>query len=413
MNLIEIEKASKQFKKSLFVSPSIVLEEINLIVQEGDFVILKGENGSGKTTLLNLILGLIKPSSGQIKLMGLSPTISDSKSSVGCVLQNTEIPSNIKVKELIQLWHSYYPNPLTVDEVLKRVSLEDQAESWATDLSGGQKQRLYFGLALVGNPKLLILDEPTRNLDDDSYEAFWEQIQLCRQEEKTILMVTNNQTDQEKLKNFKTRIVTLQKYSKITNNHQLVDYSEIKSQSSDKPQEYTPVSFLNIFLKQIWFEGLQVLRTPSFLIGILFMSIFIPFLFKLFSSFTEAPKVKTILQNRLFDLISSKFDLAIINNPLPQLTSLCGLLLFIIVIEKLAKRITVERSEKWLKLMKASPLPPWVYITAKLFTITLICLVFSITYFGLATFLLNLESSLVLFIKIISALTIGMILLPY
>lgn len=108
MNLIEIEKASKQFNKSLFVSPSIVLEEINLIVQEGDFVILKGENGSGKTTLLNLILGLIKPSSGQIKLMGLSPTISDSKSRVGCVLQNTEIPSNIKVKELIQLWHKLF-----------------------------------------------------------------------------------------------------------------------------------------------------------------------------------------------------------------------------------------------------------------------------------------------------------------
>lgn len=388
MNVIEIQQVSKKFSKNLFSSTNQVLENINLTLKEGEFLVLKGENGSGKTTLLNLILGLIKPNNGTIKLMGLSPEDSFSKLKLGSVLQNTEIPSNIKVKELVSLWQSYYINSLSVEEVLAKVDLEDQAESWAIDLSGGQKQRLYFALALVGNPTLLILDEPTRNLDESGYEAFWKQIKQCREEGKTILMVTNNKADQEELDILKPQIVTLTKHSKLSGNVQLIENTQEKSStlvtSSPSLNEIPSPSYIKMFLKQIWFEGMQILRTPLYLLGILIIPILTPFLFKL-----SGDKIPTT------DLI-------------PQLSSICGLFLFTIVIDRLAKRIVVERSEKWLNLIKATPLPPILYIGAKLSAVSLICCAFTIIYFALASSLLTLQTN-TNFSIIVFVLTIGII----
>lgn len=410
MEIIQVEKASKQFKTSFFTGSKVVLKEISLTIKEGEFVILKGENGSGKTTLLNLLCGLLNPSSGQVKLMGLKPQLSDSKSSLGCVLQNAEIPDNIKVRELIELWQSYYPHPLMVEEVIKKVNLEEKIESWANDLSGGQKQRLFFALALIGNPQLLILDEPTRNLDEDSYEAFWEQIAICRQEEKTILMVTNNQSDREKLNNFNTRIVTLQNYSGKIDKDQLIEEKEKDSLISDSNEPKTKISlppkanYFNTLINQIRFEWLQLVRTPSFLVGIFVMSL-IPFLFVFFNYLVEVANNNS----RLAKIISSRLDLDILKNPIPQLTTICGLLLFIIVIEKLAKRIAIERSEKWLNLIKVSPLPSGIYVTAKLLTVVFICCLFTSAYFAVAISLLNLETSSHFWIYTIPALTLGMI----
>ncbi|MEG4352178.1 ABC transporter ATP-binding protein [Microcoleus sp. LAD1_D3] len=164
MNLVELAQVSKSFYKGFGVSQ--VLKNINLTVKQNDFIVLRGENGSGKSTLLNLIIGVLKPSSGQIKLMGLPPDNSSSKIGLGVVLQDTQVPRKVKVKELVNLLRSYYPNPLSSEDILNKVSLAHKEDAWATDLSGGQKQRLYFALALAGNPQLLILDEPTRNLDD-------------------------------------------------------------------------------------------------------------------------------------------------------------------------------------------------------------------------------------------------------
>lgn len=368
MNVIEIEQASKKFKKNLFSPTNEVLENINLNLKKSEFLVLKGENGSGKTTLLNLILGLIKPTHGTVKLMGLSPQDSLSKMKIGYVLQNTEIPSNIKVKELIFLWQSYYANSLSVEEVLRKVDLEDQAESWATDLSGGQKQRLYFALALVGNPTLLILDEPTRNLDENGYNAFWKQIKKCREEGKTILMVTNNKSDQEELDILKPRIVTLTKHSKVSGNSQLTETSENISSTeiitSDSLNQVESPSYLKMFFQQINFEVKQILRTPLYLLGIFIVPFLIPFLLRL----------------------SGNTDDQIL-----PLTAICGIFLFTIVIDRFAKRIVVERSEKWLNLLKATPLPPTLYIGAKLTAISLVCGVFTVTYFALITFIAHIE----------------------
>ena len=125
MNLITFDRVSKTFGKG-FQHKTTILENISFSIQPGEFVILRGENGAGKSTILNLALGLLKPSSGEVKLMGRSPQDSNSKLKVGVVLQDTQVPPNAKVTELIKLWRSYYPNTLSTEEILSKVNLKGQ-----------------------------------------------------------------------------------------------------------------------------------------------------------------------------------------------------------------------------------------------------------------------------------------------
>lgn len=208
MNLIEVEQVYKSFKPSFFTEKN-VLNGISFKLTENEFVVLRGKNGSGKTTLLNIILGLSQPSKGSVKLMGKNPTDYSSKINVGVVLQKVSFPKDLKVIELIDLFRSYYPSALSTKEVIETVSLEGKEKNEASKLSGGESQRLYFALAIVGKPKLLILDEPTRNLDKDGFDEFWEQIKKCRERNISILMVTNQQSDIPFLENLATRYVTV------------------------------------------------------------------------------------------------------------------------------------------------------------------------------------------------------------
>ena len=340
MNLVELAHVSKSFYKGFGVDQ--VLKDINLTVKKNDFIVLRGENGSGKSTLLNLILGVLKPSNGQIKLMGLPPDNSSSKIGLGVVLQDTQVPRKVKVKELVNLLRSYYPNPLSSEDILNKVSLTHKEDAWATDLSGGQKQRLYFALALAGNPQLLILDEPTRNLDDKGYEEFWKQIKLCRQQGITILMVTNNKSDWDELGTLATRYVTLHNLSESPQKSQLVEDFQIPK-SEEKlgavavhepivnKSEPLNQNILAIIRNQFVFETRQLLRTPLFLLATLSLVGFVP----------------------LFKVIGMTEDSAI-----QPIIYLSGIIFFTIVIDRLGKRIAVERSERWLKLLRTTPLPP-------------------------------------------------------
>lgn len=388
MNLIELANVSKSFYKGFGVEQ--VLKDINLTVKQNDFIVLRGENGSGKSTLLNLILGVLKPSIGQIKLMGLPPDNSSSKIGLGVVLQDTQVPRKVKVKELVNLLRSYYPNPLSSEDILNKVSLTHKEDAWATDLSGGQKQRLYFALALAGNPQLLILDEPTRNLDDKGYEEFWKQIKLCRQQGITILMVTNNKSDWDELGTLATRYVTLHNLSESPQKSQLVeDFAIPKSEEKlDAVAVHEPVvkkseplnqNILAIIRNQFLFETRQFLRTPLFLLGIFSFVGFVPLLNKV-PGMTENSAIEFIIY-------------------------LSGIIFFLIVIERLGKRIAVERSERWLKLLRTTPLPPVAYIVAKIATAILLCTVSLLLIFGLAIWQLKISvdpsSWLVLFLCLI------------
>jgi ABC-2 type transport system ATP-binding protein len=392
MNIIELKQVSKEFSKGFQQIP--ILQDINLIVQRGEFVWLRGENGAGKTTILNLILGLLKPSSGEVQLMGLSPQSANSKIHAGVVLQESQFPTNVKVKELIELFRSYYPNPLSTEEILSKVNLKGKESDWATKLNGGHKQRLYFALALAGNPELLILDEPTTSIDEKGYEEFWQQIKLCRQRGITILMVTNNQADWDKLNTLATRCVTVHKITESPPEGQLTqELINLKDKAlEDQPENtreadnFLPETYSQniprIFQQQLWFEILQLLRTPVFLIGTLLTVVFVPLL--KFLQLDAQTLTETVI-------------------------SVSGIILFTIVIERLGKRIAVERSEKWLKLLRVTPLPPTIYMAAKIATSLLICIVSLLLIFALGSWQLEMRMDLTQGLALISSLILGII----
>ncbi|MEH2328422.1 ABC transporter ATP-binding protein/permease [Nostoc sp.] len=351
MSLIEIRNVSKTFRKGFNEYP--IIQNMDFFVQKGEFVVLLGKNGAGKSTLLNLILGLVQPSEGEVKLMGLSPQKSSAKKAVGVVLQETTVPKNLKVKELVELVRSYYPQSYTVQDILKRIGLEDKSEAWISKLAGGEKQRLYFALALVGNPELLILDEPTKDLDTEGYEMFWQEIRFCQKQGITILMVIHPmEQDWDKLSPLATRYVTLHALSEAPPEGQLSeDRSNLKKEGViqiDNQQVLQNIPVIQpqgaalIFLQQIRVEIIQLFRTPLFLLGII--------LFACFSS-----------------VLPFHGELA-----KQALTSFSVLILLTIAIDRLGKRVSVERAEGWLKLLRITPLPPVIYIAAKVVTTLLL-----------------------------------------
>lgn len=139
----------------------IVFQDLNFQIQAGEVVGLIGNNGAGKTTLLNLLIGLQRPTAGQIHLFAdnLSPTAIQQKR--GIMFQDDFGLSRVTVQEMLALACSFYAQPLSLSTVLQLTDLNSQAQQYVSKLSGGQKRRLNWGLALAGNPELLFLDEPT------------------------------------------------------------------------------------------------------------------------------------------------------------------------------------------------------------------------------------------------------------
>ena len=167
------------------------LKEVNLAVQPGEIVAILGPNGAGKTTAVNLMLGLLKPTSGQVKLFGSHPQDAQSRMRTGAMLQISGVPETLKVGEHLELFSSYYPQPLKLQEVVRMAGLEGLEGRAYGKLSGGQKQRLHFALALCGDPDLLFLDEPTVGLDAASRRTFWEQIRAFTGRGKTVVLTTH------------------------------------------------------------------------------------------------------------------------------------------------------------------------------------------------------------------------------
>ena len=384
MDLITFDRVNKTFRKG-FGQTTTILQNISFSIKQGEFVILRGENGAGKSTILNLALGLFKPSSGEVKLMGRSPQDSNSKLEVGVVLQDTQVPPNAKVTDLVELWRSYYPDALSTAEILSKVNLKGKENLDASDLSGGQKQRLYFALALVSNPELLILDEPTRNLDDKGYEEFWQQIKLAHQAGITILMVTNNKSDWQELESLATREITLHKYSEVPQTGQISEktlQSNSGNSQSNSQRSQTAFNLLPAFIGQLRFEIQQLIRTPVFLIMTLALVAFLPLLKKL----------------------GIQGDAAI-----ESMVSICGLTLFTVVIDRLGKRVAVERSEKWLKMLKVTCLPSYVHIAAKVATALLICTISVLLAFILGHWQLEINASFSLWMNLFLVLIAGII----
>ena len=167
------------------------LDGLNLALHPGEIVALLGPNGAGKSTAIKLLLGLIAPTSGAARVFGSDPREASTRTRVGAMLQVARVTETLRVREHLDLFRSYYPNPLPVAEVLRVAQLEHFEDRLFGQLSGGQKQRVLFALAICGNPDLIFLDEPTVGLDIEARRALWQQIRTLSAQGKTVLLTTH------------------------------------------------------------------------------------------------------------------------------------------------------------------------------------------------------------------------------
>ena len=167
------------------------LRGVNFAVRAGEVVALLGPNGAGKTTAVKLLLGLMQPNGGRVRVFGGDPVNPQNRMRTGAMLQVGRVPETLRVREHIDLFSSYYSNPLPLNTVLAVAGLEKLRDRKFGDLSGGQRQRALFALAICGDPDLLFLDEPTVGLDVEARRTLWEQIRRLVARGKTILLTTH------------------------------------------------------------------------------------------------------------------------------------------------------------------------------------------------------------------------------
>jgi len=179
----------------------IAVNEVSFEIKEGEIFGLLGPNGAGKTTTVELIEGLRKPDSGFIKICGIdaSQGIDKVKELIGVQLQTTTLYDKIRIGEAIDLFGGYYQKPLSTTQILDGLSLNDKRDSFVETLSGGQRQRLALALALVNDPVILFLDEPTTGLDPQARRNVWDIVGRLREWGKTIILTTHYMEEAERL----------------------------------------------------------------------------------------------------------------------------------------------------------------------------------------------------------------------
>jgi ABC-2 type transport system ATP-binding protein len=186
---IELRTLTKSFRSP--AGPVHAVRGIDIDIAPGETVALLGPNGAGKSTAIDMILGLTKPDGGTVRVFGRTPAQAVSAGSVGAMLQVGGVPQYLTVRELIAMVASLYPRPMTVADAIALTGIQDIAERKTTKLSGGQTQRLRFAIAVVSNPDLLVLDEPTVALDVESRHAFWTTMRGFAARGKTVLFATH------------------------------------------------------------------------------------------------------------------------------------------------------------------------------------------------------------------------------
>jgi ABC-2 type transport system ATP-binding protein len=180
-----LESVSKNYDKVR------ALRGVNFHIRAGEVVALLGPNGAGKTTAVKLLLGLMQPNSGKVRVFGGDPVNPENRLRTGAMLQVGRVPETLRVREHIDLFSRYYAKPMPVAEVLAAAGLEKLSDRKFGELSGGQKQRVLFALAICGDPDLLFLDEPTVGLDVEARRMLWDEIRRMVDRGKTVLLTTH------------------------------------------------------------------------------------------------------------------------------------------------------------------------------------------------------------------------------
>ncbi len=167
------------------------LKNFSLNVRAGALTAVLGPNGAGKTTAIKLLLGLARPTSGRVSVFGGDPTVLETHLRVGAMLQVGRVPESLRVREHVDLFSSYYSEPLPMKQTLAIAGIENLRNRKFGELSGGQKQRVLFALAICGNPDLLFLDEPTVGLDVEARHLLWDEIRQLLGIGKTVVLTTH------------------------------------------------------------------------------------------------------------------------------------------------------------------------------------------------------------------------------
>jgi ABC-2 type transport system ATP-binding protein len=174
---------------------------LNLEIEAGECFGLLGPNGAGKTTTIEILEGLLAPTSGQVTILGQTwkDDARELREMMGISLQETRLSEKLTVFETVELFSGFYSRPRAPLEVLEQMQLTEKADAWVGKLSGGQRQRLAVATALVGNPKILFLDEPTTGLDPQSRRQLWDTIRGFQQAGGTVLLTTHYMDEAERL----------------------------------------------------------------------------------------------------------------------------------------------------------------------------------------------------------------------
>jgi len=172
--------------------PVAALSGVDLTIGRGELVALLGPNGAGKTTLVRLLLGLARPTSGRVAVFGCDPRRREARQRCGAMLQDACAPETLRVREHIELFSSYYPAPLRLEDTIAAAALGGLEDRLFGKLSGGQRQRVLFALAICGNPELLFLDEPTAGLDVEARRTLWEHIRRFVVRGGSVLLTTHH-----------------------------------------------------------------------------------------------------------------------------------------------------------------------------------------------------------------------------
>ncbi|HVT67121.1 MAG TPA: ABC transporter ATP-binding protein [Trebonia sp.] len=193
--VIEVQQLHKKYGEAVAVG------DVSFTVREGEIFGILGPNGAGKTTTVECVAGLREPDGGQVSVLGLDPQRDRAELTqrVGIQLQESRLPDRLRVAEALDLFGSFYADPADQRELLEVLGLADKARTPFVKLSGGQKQRLSIALALIGSPRVAVLDELTTGLDPQARRGTWELIQRVRDRGVTIVLVTHFMEEAERL----------------------------------------------------------------------------------------------------------------------------------------------------------------------------------------------------------------------
>lgn len=192
MNVIEVNGLIKKY------GDIIAVNNVSFYVKKGEIFSLLGPNGAGKTTTVEIIEGIRKPTSGKIKIFGKSIN-NKIKEKIGVLPQEFQSIERLTVRETLEYFSSMYKNPADIDEIIEKVRLEEKENELYKNLSGGQRQRVGVAIALVNNPSLIFLDEPTTGLDPAARRNLWNVIYELKKEGKTIFLTTHYMEEAEYL----------------------------------------------------------------------------------------------------------------------------------------------------------------------------------------------------------------------